>query len=63
MVLKDVVKKDVWDLDRNCDLKQGLFRENVKCRAQELATLADTTRILNDNGRALELFKHEMKEG
>ena len=63
MVLKDVVKKDVWDLDENCDFKQGLFQENAKCLAQELATLADTTRILNDNGRALELFKREMKEG
>lgn len=49
-------KKFIADLDKNCDSKQKLFKENVMYRAQELAALADTIKILNDDD-ALELFK------
>ena len=57
MVIKDVVKKDVRDLDKNCGFKQRLFKENVNYRTQELAALADTIKIINDDDAALELFK------
>merc|ERR1712071_555571 len=36
--------------------KQKLYDENVKMRGQELAALADTIKVLNDDD-ALELFK------
>jgi chromosome segregation ATPase len=49
-------KKFLADLDKNCDEKQKLMEENVKYRTQELAALADTIKILNDDD-ALELFK------
>jgi len=49
-------KKFLADLDKNCDEKQKLYEENVKYRTQELAALADTIKILNDDD-ALELFK------
>jgi len=49
-------KKFIADLDKNCDAKQKLFKENVNYRGQELAALADTIKILNDDD-ALELFK------
>jgi chromosome segregation ATPase len=49
-------KKFLADLDKNCDEKQKLYGENVKYRTQELAALADTIKILNDDD-ALELFK------
>merc|ERR1719181_2282085 len=49
-------KKFLADLDKNCDEKQKLNEENVKYRTQELAALADTIKILNDDD-ALELFK------
>jgi len=48
--------KFLEDLDKNCASKQKLFDENVKYRTQELAALADTIKILNDDD-ALELFK------
>ncbi len=41
----------------NCGLKQKLFKENGNYRTQELAALADTIKILNDDDTALELFK------
>jgi chromosome segregation ATPase len=44
------------DLDKNCETKQKLYDENVKMRGQELAALADTIKVLNDDD-ALELFK------
>jgi len=49
-------KKFLQDLDKNCAEKTKLFEENVKYRTQELAALADTIKILNDDD-ALELFK------
>merc|ERR1719503_174649 len=48
--------KFLEDLDKNCAAKQKLFDENVKYRTGELAALADTIKILNDDD-ALELFK------
>merc|ERR1719162_1606969 len=48
--------KFLEDLDKNCASKQKLFDENVKYRTGELAALADTIKILNDDD-ALELFK------
>ena len=49
-------KKFVKDLEKNCAEKQALFDENVKMRGQELASLQDTIKVLNDDD-ALELFK------
>jgi septal ring factor EnvC (AmiA/AmiB activator) len=49
-------KKFIADLEKNCELKAKLFQENVKYRTQELAALADTIKVLNDDD-ALELFK------
>jgi len=49
-------KKFLEDLDKNCEVKQKLFDENVKYRSQELVALADTIKMLNDDD-ALELFK------
>jgi len=49
-------KKFLADLDKNCEVKQKLFKENVNYRTQELAALSDTIKILNDDD-ALELFK------
>merc|ERR1740124_513124 len=49
-------KKFLADLDKNCAEKQKLFTENVNYRAEELAALAETVKILNDDD-ALELFK------
>merc|ERR1719410_106655 len=49
-------KKFLADLDKNCAEKTKLFEENVKYRTQELAALADTIKVLNDDD-ALELFK------
>jgi len=44
------------DLEKNCAQKQKEWDERVKTRALELAALADTIKILNDDD-ALELFK------
>jgi len=49
-------KKFLQDLDKNCEVKQKLFDENVAYRGQELEALADTIKMLNDDD-ALELFK------
>jgi len=49
-------KKFLADLDKNCAAKQKLYEENTKYRSGELAALADTIKILNDDD-ALELFK------
>merc|ERR1719198_182088 len=49
-------KKFLADLDKNCAGKQKLYDENVNMRGQELAALADTIKIVNDDD-ALELFK------
>jgi septal ring factor EnvC (AmiA/AmiB activator) len=44
------------DLDRMCDAKEAEYELNKKMRSEELAALADTIKILNDDD-ALELFK------
>jgi septal ring factor EnvC (AmiA/AmiB activator) len=44
------------DLEKNCAKKKAEWDERVKTRALELAALADTIKILNDDD-ALELFK------
>merc|ERR1712187_728019 len=49
-------KKFLADLDKNCESKKKQFQENVKYRTEELAALADTIKVLNDDD-ALELFK------
>jgi len=49
-------QKFLADLDKNCEAKTKLYKENVNYRSQELAALADTIKILNDDD-ALELFK------
>lgn len=49
-------KKFMKDLDKNCATKKLEYDEVKKTRAQELAALADTIKILNDDD-ALELFK------
>merc|ERR1719238_1303470 len=48
--------KFLEDLEKNCDIKQKLYDENVKYRTGEIAALSDTIKILNDDD-ALELFK------
>merc|ERR1719310_2681636 len=49
-------KKFLADLEKNCELKKKEHEANTKMRAMELAALADTIKILNDDD-ALELFK------
>lgn len=49
-------KKFLADLDKNCAEKESLFTANVNLRTQELAALADTIKLLNEDD-ALELFK------
>eukprot|EP00811_Abedinium_folium_P033569 NODE_6520_length_1665_cov_4.431730.p1 GENE.NODE_6520_length_1665_cov_4.431730~~NODE_6520_length_1665_cov_4.431730.p1 ORF type:complete len:513 (+),score=136.92 NODE_6520_length_1665_cov_4.431730:59-1597(+) len=49
-------KQFLADLDKTCKQKQQEWDERVKTRNQELAALADTIKILNDDG-ALEIFK------
>jgi len=52
-------KKLLTDLDKMCDAKEAEYAQNKKLRAEELAALADTIKILNDDD-ALELFKKAM---
>merc|ERR1719171_1322581 len=49
-------KKFLADLEKNCDTKTKEYELVVATRKQELAALADTIKILNDDD-ALELFK------
>jgi len=49
-------KAFLGDLEKNCAQKKKEWDERVKTRALELAALADTIKILNDDD-ALELFK------
>jgi len=44
------------NLEKNCEIKKKEWGVVVKTRAEELAALADTVKILNDDD-ALELFK------
>lgn len=47
------------DLDKMCDKKEAEYELNKKLRSEELAALADTIKILNDDD-ALELFKKSL---
>merc|ERR1719188_18970 len=49
-------KKFLAELEKGCDTKEAEWEERCKTRQQELAALADTIKILNDDD-ALELFK------
>jgi len=49
-------KEFLANLDKNCETKKKEWDVIVKTRAEELAALADTIKVLNDDD-ALELFK------
>merc|ERR1712156_1285486 len=49
-------KEFLANLEKNCEIKKKEWEVVVKTRAEELAALADTIKILNDDD-ALELFK------
>merc|ERR1712060_921007 len=49
-------KKFLANLEENCEKKKKEWDVIVKTRAEELAALADTIKVLNDDD-ALELFK------
>merc|ERR1712222_146134 len=49
-------KKLLADLKEGCSTKDAEYETRVKTRAEELAAIADTIKILNDDD-ALELFK------
>merc|ERR1719356_1775681 len=49
-------RKFLANLDKTCATAAAKYQEKVKIRTQELAALADTIKILNDDD-ALELFK------
>merc|ERR1719499_2978202 len=49
-------KQFLADLKTNCDTKAADWEERVKTRAEELAALSETIKVLNDDD-ALELFK------
>merc|ERR1719229_1642964 len=49
-------KQLLADLKKGCSTKDAEYEERVKTRNEELAALADTIKILNDDD-ALELFK------
>jgi len=49
-------KKMLAELDSGCSTKDKEFEERVKTRNEELATIAETIKILNDDD-ALDLFK------
>merc|ERR1719412_2097787 len=49
-------KKFLANLEENCEKKKKEWEVVVKTRAEELAALADTIKVLNDD-EALELFK------
>ena len=48
-------KKFLADVDKSCEIKTRLITERENCRTQELAALADTSKIMDDDD-ALELF-------
>merc|ERR1719392_466574 len=52
-------KKFLADLEKNCATKTAEWEVVVATRTQELAALADTIKILNDDD-ALELFKQTL---
>merc|ERR1719355_477018 len=49
-------KKFLAELKKSCSTKEAEWEERCKLRQQELAALADTIKMLNDDD-ALELFK------
>merc|ERR1712156_1241898 len=49
-------KEFLANMEKNCETKKKEWEVIVKTRAEELAALADTIKILNDDD-ALELFK------
>merc|ERR1719486_1403026 len=49
-------KKMLAELEEGCSTKDKEYEERVKTRTEELAAIADTIKILNDDD-ALELFK------
>jgi len=49
-------KKLLKELEKGCSTKDAEYEERVKIRTEELAAIADTIKILNDDD-ALELFK------
>merc|ERR1719189_1596411 len=49
-------KKFLADLDKNCATKTAEYEVVVRTRADELAALAETIKVLNDDD-ALDLFK------
>merc|ERR1719188_97543 len=49
-------KKFLLDLQKDCDSKAKEWDERTATRTEELATLAETIKVLNDDD-ALELFK------
>merc|ERR1719356_2307993 len=49
-------KQFLADLSKNCETKEAEWDAIVKTRAEELAALAETIRVLNDD-EALDLFK------
>merc|ERR1719223_1619310 len=49
-------KEFLANMEKNCEIKKKEWEVVVKTRAEELAALADTIKILNDDD-ALELFK------
>merc|ERR1719351_594738 len=49
-------KEFLANLEKNCETKKKEWDVIVKTRAEELAALADTIKVLNDDD-ALELFK------
>merc|ERR1719356_1411976 len=49
-------KQFLADLSKNCETKEAEWDEIVKTRTEELAALAETIKVLNDD-EALDLFK------
>merc|ERR1719356_1432814 len=49
-------KKMLAELEKGCSTKDKEYEERVKTRTEELAAIAETIKILNDDD-ALELFK------
>jgi len=49
-------KKFLAELDKGCATKASEFEEHMKTRSEELAALAETIKVLNDDD-ALDLFK------
>jgi len=55
-------EKLLTQLDKECDSKEAQYEQNKKMRAEELAAIAETIKILNEDD-ALDLFKKTLPEG